>query len=149
MCGNYSIYRWTIFDHHPHPSLMSQITCIIAFLYVHHSSTVKFFPLSNSTIRCWKFSHSDPNSAVRIFHSQSLKFTALLMGQTFTQKHTWILFRCWDFSHSKAENLQVSLMVLNPHKNNTTNLPNHPHAKSNVSELNTSTSRRQDQSKKN
>jgi len=137
--------------------LTFNLSRFIAFLCVHHPSTVDqrafvsqvvFLYRARNTnassrtrFLCWDFSHSENSPLSDFFHSKSL----LCCGISLTQSPTKFSTPLLGFSpHSEVKSLHVPLMEQPPLKNNTTSLPNHPHAKSNILELKISTSRRHD-----
>ena len=133
-------------------------SCIIACPYAHHPSTVGLSPLEALpifTLRCLNFPHSEAQLCCRDSPSQSLKVTIPLMG------HPPHGIDCEPDSVTGIFPTQRpnSAAGISPTRRikfagivnrtaptqNTTNLPNHPHAKSNIPELKISTPRRHGQ----
>ena len=115
--------------------LTFNLSHFIACLCVHHSFTVgtricipSSFSLLGVKHKCQPTAR---HSCWNLPHLESL----LCYGISSTQSPTNSPLHCWDFPHSEVKNLQVPLMGLPPFGNNTTSLPNRPHAKSNISKL--------------
>ena len=86
-----------------HPTCLIYALCSIIILHLMFNLSFHCIFVCASSLRCWDFSHSEPQLSCRNFLSQSLKFTAPLMGHTPTWKHMWIQLCCWNFPYLEVQ----------------------------------------------